>query len=72
MNDFKASRWGPQPGDLLWLNRFPGGLCLFESVDHEQTQLGYRIELWSVIHSELGLIVDCDYYFDQVKERGEE
>ncbi len=53
------------PGDLLWLNRHPGGWCLFlESEDHVVEDLAeVAYERYTVVHPTDGVITDADWYF---------
>jgi hypothetical protein len=52
-------------GDLLWLNRHPGGWCLFlESEDHVDEDSAEVVwERYTVVHPTDGVITDADWYF---------
>ncbi len=54
-----------EPGDLLWLNRHPGGWCLFlESEEHPLGNLkDVSYERYTVVHPADGIITDSDWYF---------
>mgnify|MGYP005990739787 FL=1 len=54
-----------EPGDLLWLNRHPGGWCLFlESEEHPLGNLkDVSYERYTVVHPDDGIITDSDWYF---------
>ena len=60
-------------GDLLWLNRHPGGLCLFlESEEHVVADLAeVAYERYTVVHPTDGVITAADWYFTPCKENGE-
>jgi hypothetical protein len=55
-------------GDLLWMNRLPGGVCVF--IERNQHKVTLQQQMYTVIHPTEGLIIDCDYYFTPLE--GEE
>mgnify|MGYP004391420355 CR=1 FL=1 len=53
-------------GDLVRQLRLPGGICIFlkeEKTDCED------VHDWTVIHPTEGLIVDADYYYEELTGR---
>ena len=60
----------PEEGDLLWLNRYPGGWCLFlgseehtSGVSSSGELTGATYERYTVVHPTDGVITDADWYF---------
>ena len=53
------------PGDLLWLNRHPGGWCLFLQSEYFRVEGLVAYEMYTVVHPTDGVIEDADWYFTQ-------
>ncbi len=64
-----------KPGDLIWQNRMPGGVCIFLGVVTKATSM-HDPSFWTkqdepvfkILHPTEGLIEDPSYYYSTIEE----